>query len=92
MGCTRERETGETRKIRGDTGGKAKGRRPDLVDVGIAAGGRVPGIHLYRGVGAGDSMQDRAGFTLPCPPRRPTMTLCPSMDEAVEMEGVGGRH
>ncbi len=39
VGCTRERETGETRKSRGDTGGKARGKRPDLVDVGIAAGG-----------------------------------------------------
>ena len=63
VGCTRERETGETRKMRGDTGGKARGKRPDLVDVGIAAGGMVPGIHLCRGVGARDSRTEQG---LPC--------------------------
>ena len=91
-GCTVERETGETRKVRGDPRGKARGKRPYLVHVGIAAGGRVTGIYLGRGVRARDSMQDRAGLTLPLPSRRPTMTLRPSMDKAVEMEGVGGGH
>ena len=90
VGCTGERKTGETRKVRGDPGGKARGKRAYLVHVGIAAGGRVTGIYLGRGVGARDSMQDRAGLTLPLPPRRPSMTLCPSMDKAVKMEGVGG--
>jgi hypothetical protein len=93
VGCTRERETGETRKSRGDTGGKARGKCPDLVDVGIAAGGRIPVIHLCRGVGARDRIQNGTGLTVPLPLRRPTMTLlCPSMDKAVEMEGVGGSH
>ena len=92
MGCTMVGETRETRKSRGDTRGKARGKRPYLVDVGIATDGRVPGIYLCRGIGAGDSMQERAGFILPLSSRRPTMTLGPSMDEAVEMEGVGGRH
>ena len=92
VGCTGERETGETRKVRGDPGGKARGKCPDLVHVGIAAGRRVTGIDLGRGVGARDSMQDRTGFTLPWPPRRPTMTLRPSMDKAVKVEGVRGSH
>ena len=90
VGCTGERETGKTRKGRGDPGGKAREKRAYLVHVGIASGGRVTGIYLGRGVGARDSMQDRAGLTLPLPPRRPSMTLCPSMDKAVKMEGVGG--
>ena len=77
-------------KGRGDPGGKARERRAYLVHVCIAAGGRVTGLYLGRGVGARDSMQDRAGLTLPLPPRRPSMTLCPSMDKAVKMEGVGG--
>lgn len=62
-GCTVERETGETRKVRGDPRGKARGKRPYLVHVGIAAGGRVTGIYLGRGVRARDSMQDRAGLS-----------------------------
>jgi hypothetical protein len=67
-------------------------KRPYLVHVGIAASGGVTGIYLGRDVRARDSMQDRTELTLPLPPRRPTMTLRPSMDKAVKMEGVGGGH
>ena len=66
VGCTGERETGETRKGRGDPGGKARGKRAYLVHVGIAAGGRVTGIYLGRGVGARDSMQVKIEQGLPC--------------------------
>ena len=86
------RETGEARKVRGDPGGKARGKRPYLVHVRIAASGRVTGTYLGRGVRARDSMQDRAGLSLPLTPRRPTMTLHPSMDKAVMVGGVGGSH
>ncbi len=86
------RETGETRKVREDLGGKARGKRPYLVHVCIAAGGRVTGTYLGRGVRARDSMQDRTGLTLPLTPRRPAMTLRPSMDKAVIVRGVGGSH
>ncbi len=56
------RETGEARKVRGDPGGKARGKHPYLVHVCIAAGGRFTGTYPGRGVSARDSVQDRAGL------------------------------